>query len=252
MSEEFAEVMSGVLEEAGDDDLRALLGIVDASLGRGLSDSHKIAVWYAFLAEIEGARRLPAHLRRARLSLEPDGQRLCQRLIAARGNGLARMPRPCRSGLMGLIDQQWQGILFEGDDFDREAARRQCRAYLCSVFPWLAAAHRGNGACRARARRRAGTGRGSGAAPDTLPAWVYSSEEFHELEREHLFLSSWQIVCHVSEVAETGDYVAFEFFGRRGFVVRGERTASCAPSTMSARTARTRSCPASAAAAPNS
>ena len=43
--------MATVLEEAGDDDLRALLGIVDASLGRRLSDSQKIAVWYAFLAE---------------------------------------------------------------------------------------------------------------------------------------------------------------------------------------------------------
>src|SRR6188768_2783931 len=51
VSEEFARAMQRVLEEAGEDDLRALLGIVDASLGRGLSDSHKIAVWYAFLAE---------------------------------------------------------------------------------------------------------------------------------------------------------------------------------------------------------
>ena len=51
VSEEFAGAMSRVMEEAGDDDLRALLAIVDTSLGRGLSDSHKIAVWYAFLAE---------------------------------------------------------------------------------------------------------------------------------------------------------------------------------------------------------
>ena len=36
VSEEFAGAMARVLEEAGDDDLRALLGIVDASLGRAL------------------------------------------------------------------------------------------------------------------------------------------------------------------------------------------------------------------------
>ena len=56
----------------------------------------------------------------------------------------------------------------------------------------------------------------------TLPAWVYQSEEFHELEKEHVFLPSWQIVCHVSEVSRAGDYVAFEFFGQRGFVVRDD------------------------------
>jgi len=38
VSEEFAGAMQRVLEEAGEDDLRALLGIVDASLGRGLSE----------------------------------------------------------------------------------------------------------------------------------------------------------------------------------------------------------------------
>ena len=51
VSEEFAEVMATVLAEAGDDALLSLLGIIDASLSRRLSDSHKIAVWYAFLAE---------------------------------------------------------------------------------------------------------------------------------------------------------------------------------------------------------
>ncbi len=34
-------------------------------------------------------------------------------------------------------------------------------------------------------------------------------------------MSSWQVVCHASELPESGDYVTFEFFGRRGFVVRG-------------------------------
>src|SRR5688572_1204250 len=139
VSGEFAGAMTRVLEEAGDDDLRAPLGIVDSSLGRALSDSHKIAVWYAFLSESKA---------------RGDYQRICgerdsawsrmvinlfKRLIAARGNASPWPdPEAVAQGLMGLIDQQWQGILFEGDGFDRDAARRQCRAYLCSVFPWLA------------------------------------------------------------------------------------------------------------------
>ena len=219
VSEEFAITMGRVLEEAGDDALRALLGIVDASLGRGLSDSHKIAVWYAFLSESKARgdyQRICGERDSAWSRMVMD---LCKKLIAGRGQA---SPWPDAEavalGLMGLIDQEWQGILFEGDGFDREAARRQCRAYLCSVFPWLAV--RIEAAAAARPKPAPATGLDP-AIKLTLPAWAYHSEEFHELERERLFLSSWQIVCHASELPETGDYVAFEFFGRRGFVLRG-------------------------------
>ena len=86
VSEEFAGAMARVLEEAGDDDLRALLGIVDASLGRALSDSHKIAVWYAFLAESKARgdyQRICGERDSAWSRMVID---LCKRLIAARGN----------------------------------------------------------------------------------------------------------------------------------------------------------------------
>ena len=219
VSEEFAGAMARVMEEAGDDDLRALLGIIDASLGRALSDSHKIAVWYAFLAESKARgnyQRICGERDSAWSRMVID---LCKRLISMRGNGLWPDAEAVAQGLMGLIDQQWQGILFEGDDFDREAARRQCRAYLCSVFPWLAP--RIEAASPVRARATVPEVAADPAIRLTLPAWVYSSEEFHELEKEHLFLSNWQIVGHVSELKETGDYLTFEFFGRRGFVVKG-------------------------------
>jgi phenylpropionate dioxygenase-like ring-hydroxylating dioxygenase large terminal subunit/AcrR family transcriptional regulator len=221
VSEEFAEVMARVIEEAGEDDLRALLGIVDASLGRRLSDSSKIAVWYAFLAESKARgdyQRICGDRDASWSRMVID---LCKQLIAARGNG-SRWPDPeaVAHGLMGLIDQQWQGILFEGEAFDREAARRQCRAYLCSVFPWLAP--RIEAAAPARPRVQEPALAAGPAIQLTLPAWIYHSEEFHELEREQLFLSSWQIVGHQSELPETGDYRTFEFFGRRGFVVRGK------------------------------
>jgi phenylpropionate dioxygenase-like ring-hydroxylating dioxygenase large terminal subunit/AcrR family transcriptional regulator len=218
VSEEFASAMARVMEEAGQDDLRALLGIVDASLGRGLSDSHKIAVWYAFLSESKARsdyQRICGDRDAAWSRMVID---LCKRLISARGNGMWPDAEAVAQGLMGLIDQQWQGILFEGDEFDRKAARRQCRAYLCSVFPWLAPR------IEAQAPARQIPPEPAPAADRgirlTLPAWAYHSEEFHALEREHLFEPSWQVACHASEVPEPGDFVSFEFFGRRGFVVR--------------------------------
>jgi phenylpropionate dioxygenase-like ring-hydroxylating dioxygenase large terminal subunit/AcrR family transcriptional regulator len=219
VSEEFASAMARVLEEAGDDDLRALLGIVDASLGRALSDSHRIAVWYAFLSESKARgdyQRICGERDAAWSRMVTD---LCKRLTAARGNGPWPDAAAVAQGLMGLIDQEWQGILFEGDGFDREAARRQCRAYLCSVFPWLAP--RIEAAAPARAKSPEPAAAGDPAVQLTLPAWTYHSEAFHELERERIFLKSWQVVCHQSELPETGDYVTFEFFGRRGFAVRG-------------------------------
>ncbi len=219
VSEEFAGAMQLVLDESGQDDLRALLGIVDASLGRGLSDSHKIAVWYAFLAESKARgdyQRICGERDAAWSRMVID---LCKRSIAAHGHGKWPDAEAVAQGLVGLIDQQWQGILFEGDEFDREAARRQCRAYLCSVFPWLAT--RIEAAAPARLPAPEPEVATDPQLRVTLPAWVYSNPEFHELEKEHIFMSSWQIVGHVSELAETGDYLSFEFFGRRGFVVKG-------------------------------
>jgi phenylpropionate dioxygenase-like ring-hydroxylating dioxygenase large terminal subunit len=58
------------------------------------------------------------------------------------------------------------------------------------------------------------------AAPATLPAWTYRDAGFHARERELLFRPSWQIVCHVSELAEPGDYVTLDFAGWRAFAVR--------------------------------
>jgi phenylpropionate dioxygenase-like ring-hydroxylating dioxygenase large terminal subunit/AcrR family transcriptional regulator len=219
VSEEFANAMERVTEEAGGDDLATLLGIVDASLGRGLSDSHKIAVWYAFLSESKARgdyQRICGERDAAWSRMVVD---LCRRLIAARCKGQWPDAEAVAQGLMGLIDQEWQGILFEGDAFDREAARRQCRAYLCSVFPWLAP--RIEAASPARTKPPLPAPAADPAIQLTLPGWAYHSAEFHELEREHLFFPSWQIVCHQSELPEAGDYVTFEFFGHPGFVVRG-------------------------------
>ncbi len=223
VSEEFAGVMTSVQDEAGNDDLQWLLGIVDASLSRRLSEARKVAVWYAFLAESNARKDYQSICGDRDEAWVGTVTTLCRRLIAARGECAWPDADAVALALTGLIDQHWQGILFEGESYDRAAARRQCRAYLCSVFPWLAPRIEAVAPARARAPEPA-------AAVDpairlTLAAWAYHSEEFHALEREQLFEPSWQVACHASEVPQTGDFVSFEFFGRRGFVVRdGEGT----------------------------
>jgi hypothetical protein len=73
----------------------------------------------------------------------------------------------------------------------------------------------------------------STAAPgpaETLPAWTYNNAEFFALEKEQLFLATWQLVCHENEVPNAGDYATLEVHGERAL-------GSCARSTTSAATA---------------
>ena len=56
----------------------------------------------------------------------------------------------------------------------------------------------------------------------SLPAWIYHDPEFFALEKERIFRTSWQLVCHVNDVPERGDYHTFEFLGENVVVVRGE------------------------------
>jgi phenylpropionate dioxygenase-like ring-hydroxylating dioxygenase large terminal subunit len=56
----------------------------------------------------------------------------------------------------------------------------------------------------------------------SLPAWIYRDPEFFELEKELIFRSSWQIVCHLNDVPRCGDYHSFDFLGQSVLVLRGE------------------------------
>lgn len=54
-----------------------------------------------------------------------------------------------------------------------------------------------------------------------LPAWTYHSEALTALEKERLFRTHWQILCHVSDVPEPGDFRTLDAFGERAMVLRG-------------------------------
>lgn len=54
-----------------------------------------------------------------------------------------------------------------------------------------------------------------------LPGWAYFSDELYELEKEELFRKHWQLICHVSDVPNAGDYLAMDIVGERALVLRG-------------------------------
>jgi carnitine monooxygenase subunit len=56
----------------------------------------------------------------------------------------------------------------------------------------------------------------------SLPAWTYDDAEFLEVERERVFAPSWQIVCHVNDVANSGDWHSLDYIGESIIVIRGQ------------------------------
>lgn len=56
----------------------------------------------------------------------------------------------------------------------------------------------------------------------SLPAWLYHDREFFEAEIRAVFRPSWQVVCHLSDIPNAGDFHTLEFLGESLFVVRGD------------------------------
>jgi phenylpropionate dioxygenase-like ring-hydroxylating dioxygenase large terminal subunit len=54
----------------------------------------------------------------------------------------------------------------------------------------------------------------------TLPAWIYNDARFFELECASIFADSWNLGCHVGEIARPGDYVTLGLHGERAVIAR--------------------------------
>jgi phenylpropionate dioxygenase-like ring-hydroxylating dioxygenase large terminal subunit len=55
----------------------------------------------------------------------------------------------------------------------------------------------------------------------SLPAWSYQDAEFAALEVERIFRPGWQVVCHLSDVPNAGDWHSLDYVGESVLVVRG-------------------------------
>ena len=62
------------------------------------------------------------------------------------------------------------------------------------------------------------------ADPDdnlSLPGWLYTDSEYHEVEVARVIRPSWQIVCHASDIADPGDYHTLDYIGESVIAIRG-------------------------------
>lgn len=56
----------------------------------------------------------------------------------------------------------------------------------------------------------------------SLPGWVYHDPEFFRVEMERVIRPSWQIVCHVSDIGQAGDWHSLDYLGESVIVMRGD------------------------------
>ena len=96
VSEEFSDVTEEVLAAAGDDALKGLLGIIDATLSPELSDSRKVAVWHAFLAESSAREDYQRICGDRDDAFYAAVTRLCTALIEAGARSTVPMPLQCQ------------------------------------------------------------------------------------------------------------------------------------------------------------
>jgi TetR/AcrR family transcriptional repressor of bet genes len=131
---EFEAARRAALAEAGDDPVTALKAIIDVSLDPKVSDPANVAVWYAFWGEAK-ARKLYLERIGSYDTVSQDGLDRLFAEIISRGGYRHLNAEALAMGFSGLLEWQWQEILVSGRGFDRDAAKRQARAYLASIFP---------------------------------------------------------------------------------------------------------------------
>jgi phenylpropionate dioxygenase-like ring-hydroxylating dioxygenase large terminal subunit len=223
LGEDFDAAIASAAEAGREDAGAGILALIDVMLDPEVADPVKVPVWYAFIAE--------SRARADYLAVCGELDRRYFRLVSglfgrlfedagpdADGAHGAAKSKALAWGLVGLLESQWQEILFEGEAYDRTAARDLCLSYLASVCPARFAMP-----LRENARSMDETDPLAPEQPPvTLPAWIYGNEEFFALERERIFLPSWQVVGHANDVPDVGDYMTFEMLGERAFVIRGK------------------------------
>jgi phenylpropionate dioxygenase-like ring-hydroxylating dioxygenase large terminal subunit len=55
----------------------------------------------------------------------------------------------------------------------------------------------------------------------SLPGWIYRDADFLEAEKERVFATSWQVICHLNDIPKPGDYHTLDFLGEPLVAVRG-------------------------------
>src|SRR4029450_13990855 len=56
----------------------------------------------------------------------------------------------------------------------------------------------------------------------SLPGWLYVDDEFFAAEKRAFLRAAPQVVCHESEIANSGEWRKIDFLGESVIVIRGD------------------------------
>ena len=136
VSEEFDRGIANALKNAGPDPAKRLAAIIDASLDPEITEHRKMAVWHAFDSESRGRE----DYQRIRGALDKQNFKLilslCEQIINNVNKQTEISARAIANAISGITDEVWKEILFAGESYDRDDARKVCLSFLASIFPW--------------------------------------------------------------------------------------------------------------------
>ena len=136
VSEEFDRGIANALKNAGPDPAKRLAAIIDASLDPEITEHRKMAVWHAFDSESRGRE----DYQRIRGALDKQNFKLilslCEQIINGANKQSEISARAIANAISGITDEVWKDILFAGESYDRDDARKVCLSFLASIFPW--------------------------------------------------------------------------------------------------------------------
>lgn len=258
LTDEYAQFWRKALERAGPTAADRLDALIEAEFHPKICRRDRIAAWFAFWGEARTRKTYAQVCSATDVEYFQAVVGLIEELV--REHDVADQdPEIVAGGLCAMMNGFQHDALIDPDHFDRHAARRACRVFMAGLLPdafgsRLALDHVAPRMARPKPRRDEALN-GAAGVPETLPGWTYNDAGFFALEREHIFKRTWQFVCHVNDIPETGQYVTLAFAGERVFAIRDREgqvrafhntcrhRAACLAEGLSGRAARAIVCP---------
>jgi AcrR family transcriptional regulator/nitrite reductase/ring-hydroxylating ferredoxin subunit len=185
----------------------ALELMVDLYLDPEIASPRKVSVWYAFWGEASSRQEYYDICGQKDESFAALVRELIERLIIDTCQPQLD-PDGIALGLIGVLEMLWQDFAFRSEaDIDRAAAKHRAMAYLRSIFPGQFDVSQHDAGTPARDRR--------------LPGWAYANARLFAIERDALFLDSWQLVGHEGQIPRRGDFIGIDLGTERALIVRG-------------------------------
>jgi len=133
VAKEFAGRVENLVSNTVDDPKAGLRGFLDLHFDPDLTNPNKVGIWFAFMGDATARQTYLGHFE----NQDRRHHGIVQSFIAGLLNDEKRADDAyaIASGLVGILECQWQDRLMEPDSFDEKKARAVCERYLNNFLP---------------------------------------------------------------------------------------------------------------------